>query len=99
MIKIQKEDFNLEDEINIIKSKYSHIGAISTFIGYVRDINENKKVKSINLEVYKEMAEESLSNISRIAKKKWNLIDALVIHRYGNLQVSEKIVLVHFLNL
>ena len=75
MIKIQKEDFNLENEINIIKSQYSNIGAVSTFIGYVRNNNEDKKVKSINLEVYKEMAFKSLSNSCGIAKKQWNLID------------------------
>ena len=94
MIKIQKKDFNLENEINFIKSKYSHVGAVSTFIGYVRDTNEDKKVKSINLEVYKEMGIKSLSYICETAQKKWNLIDSLVIHRYGNLIISDKIVLV-----
>tara|TARA_B110000438_G_scaffold250378_1_gene254208 strand:- start:494 stop:898 length:405 start_codon:yes stop_codon:yes gene_type:complete len=94
MIKIQKENFNLENEINFIKSKYSHIGAISTFIGYVRDTNKNKKVKSISLEVYEEMAIKSLSDICQTAKKKWDLIDTLVIHRYGNLIINDKIVLV-----
>ena len=94
MIKIQKEDFNLENEINLIKSKYSNIGAVSTFIGFVRDINENKKVKSIKLEVYEEMAFKSLFTICNNAKKKWELIDSLIIHRYGNLLTNEKIVLV-----
>ena len=94
MIKIQKEDFNLENEINLIKSKYSYIGAVSTFIGYVREINENKKVSSIKLEVYEEMAFKSLSTICNTAKKKWDLIDSLIIHRYGNLLTNDKIVLV-----
>ena len=94
MIKIQKQDFNLENEVNLIKSKYTHIGAVSTFIGYVRDVNTNKKVISINLEVYEEMAIKSLSSICEQSKKKWNLIDSLVIHRFGSLSVNDKIVLV-----
>ena len=94
MIRIQKEDFNLESEINLIKSKYSNIGAVSTFIGFVRNTNENKKVKSIKLEVYEEMAHKSLLTISTNAKKKWELIDLLIIHRYGNLLTNDKIVLV-----
>jgi molybdopterin synthase catalytic subunit len=94
MIKIQKEDFNLENEINFIKSKYSNIGAVSTFIGYVRDINKNKKVQSVDLEVYEEMAHKSLLAICNKAQKKWKLIDTLIIHRYGNLQINDKIVLV-----
>lgn len=94
MIKIQKKNFNLEKEINFIKKIHKKIGAVSTFIGYVRDINNNKKVTAINLEVYEEMAFKALGLISFKAKKKWNLIDTLVIHRYGKLKVNEKIVLV-----
>jgi molybdopterin synthase catalytic subunit len=94
MIKIQKKDFNLENEIHIIKSKYSNVGAVSTFVGYVRDINLSKKVNSINLEVYKEMAFKSLSTICETSQKKWNIIDTLIIHRYGKLNINQKIVLV-----
>ena len=94
MIKIQKKNFNIEEEISKIKNKFPEVGAISTFIGYVRNINNNKKVDSINLEVYEEMAKKSLLNIVKDAKKKWHLIDALVIHRYGKLLINEKIVLV-----
>ena len=94
MIKIQKQDFDLDNEITLIKSKHNNVGAVSTFIGYVRDINNNKKVTSIDLEVYQEMAEKSLSAICNQAKKKWRLVDALIIHRFGRLYINEKIVLV-----
>lgn len=94
MIKIQKKSFNIDKEINFIKKKYQSIGAVSTFIGYVRDNNKNKKVLSINLEVYSEMAEEYLNNIIEKTKKKLNIIDILIIHRFGNLNIGEKIVLV-----
>ena len=94
MIKIQKKDFNFDKEINVIKSKYSNIGAVSTFIGYVRNTNDSKEVKSITLEVYKEMAFKSLLHISDCAKKKWSLIDSLIIHRYGNLNINDRIVLI-----
>ena len=94
MIKIQKDDFDLDNEIILIKSKHNNVGAVSTFIGFVRDINNNKKVTSIDLEVYQEMAEKSLSVICNQAKKKWKLVDTLVIHRFGRLNINEKIVLV-----
>ena len=94
MIKIQKKDFNLDDELTFIKSKHNHVGAVSTFIGYVRNINNNKKVTSIDLEVYPEMAEKSLSAICNQAKKKWRLVDSLIIHRFGRLYINDKIVLV-----
>lgn len=93
-IKIQKNDFKIDEEVNSIKKKFSNIGAVSTFIGYVRNNNENKTVKHIELEVYEAMAVKSLRFICKKAIKKWNLIDTLIIHRYGKLIINEKIVLV-----
>ena len=94
MIKIQKKDFNLEKEIKNIKDNLSNVGAVSSFIGYVRDLNNNKDVKSIDLEVYNEMAIKELSKIKNFAVEKWSLTDCLIVHRYGKLDVGEKIVLV-----
>ena len=94
MIKIQKEDFNFEEEINIIKKTHSNVGAVTSFIGYVRDNNNKSKVESINLEVYEKMAHKQFEKIIEEANFKWNLIDNLIIHRYGTLQVNDKIVLV-----
>lgn len=94
MIKIQKEDFHIDEEINFIKSKHLNVGAVSTFIGYVRDFNNHQKVKSIDLEVYKDMAYNKLKDICLEVKKKWDIIDTLIIHRFGKINVNEKIVLV-----
>ena len=94
MIKIQKENFNVEEEINSIKKIHSNVGAVTSFLGYVRDNNNNSNVESINLEVYEKMAYRQLKKIIEEASVKWSLIDALIIHRYGKLQVTDKIVLV-----
>ena len=94
MIKIQRQDFNVEEEIINIKKLYSNIGAATSFIGYVRDNNNNTNVQYIDLEVYEKMAYKQLENIIKEASLKWNLIDTLIIHRYGKLQVNNKIVLV-----
>tara|TARA_B100000401_G_C52561034_1_gene603308 strand:+ start:297 stop:713 length:417 start_codon:yes stop_codon:yes gene_type:complete len=94
MIKIQKEDFNSEEEINKIKKLYSNVGAVTTFIGYVRDNNNDNKVESINLEVYNDMAYKQFEKIIFKAKSNWKIIDSLIIHRYGKLKVNSKIVLV-----
>ena len=94
MIKIQKENFNVEEEISSIKNIYSNVGAVTSFIGYVRDNNNNTNVKSINLEVYDKMAYKQFKKIIEEANVKWSLIDTLIIHRYGKLQVNDKIVLV-----
>jgi len=94
MIKIQKENFNIEEEIQHIKENLQDVGAVSTFIGYVRNTNNNKRVSSIDLEVYPAMAKKYLEEIINKANKKWNLSNSLIIHRYGKLNIGEKIVLV-----
>jgi molybdopterin synthase catalytic subunit len=94
MIKIQKKDFNSDEEIKNIKKLHSNVGAVTSFIGYVRDNNNKNNVKSINLEVYYDMAYKQFETIIKEAKSKWNLIDCLIIHRYGKLVVDSKIVLV-----
>ena len=94
MIKIQRKDFNIELELEKIKKKHLSIGAVSTFVGYVRNENKKKKVRAIDLEVYITMAKKKLNQICKHAKKKWPLLDVLIIHRYGKLSVNDKIVLV-----
>ena len=94
MIKIQKEDFNSDKEIYNIKKLHTNVGGVTSFTGYVRDNNNNQNVQSINLEVYEDMAYKQLEKIINKANSKWELIDCLIIHRYGQLTVNSKIVLV-----
>ena len=94
MIKIQKKDFSLDQEIKILKDKYSNVGAVISFIGFVRDMNNKKDVKYIELEVYEKMAIKELSKIKDKAINKFDLVDCLIVHRYGRLFVNDRIVLV-----
>ena len=91
MIKIIKEDFNLEEEFKKIHSKKN--GAYSFFLGTVRqDINDN--IDGIFLECYEDLAYSQLNEIIEDSIKKWNLSNCTIIHRIGDLNISEKIVLV-----
>ena len=91
MIKITKKDFNLEEEFKKIHSKKN--GAYSFFLGTVRqDINDD--IDGIFLECYEDLAYNQLNEIKEDSIKKWNLSDCTIIHRIGDLRISEKIVLV-----
>ena len=91
MIKIIKEDFNLEEEFKKIHSKKN--GAYSFFLGTVRqDINDN--INGIFLECYEDLAYSQLNKIKEDSIKRWNLSDCTIIHRIGNLYISDRIVLV-----
>ena len=91
MILITKEDFNLEEEFKKIHSKKN--GAYSFFLGTVRqEINDD--TNGIYLECYEDLAYSQLKQIKEDSIKKWNLSDCTIIHRIGDLHISEKIVLV-----
>jgi molybdopterin synthase catalytic subunit len=93
-VRIQHEDFDLNTEITALRAKSNKIGAIVTFIGTVRDLNEGMAVKTLELEHYPGMTEKSLEDIILKAKARWPIFDALIIHRFGALLPTEQIVLV-----
>ena len=94
MIKVQEEDFSLTDEIIFLKKRCNNIGALSTFIGIVRDKREDEKLISMTLEHYPGMTEKMLNKINTEALSRWDLLDTTIIHRYGKLLPGEQIVLV-----
>ena len=55
---------------------------------------DGKKVMKMELDAYAEMAEKKLREIEVDAKKKYDIIESLVIHRYGELFVGDNIVLI-----
>jgi len=72
----------------------ANIGALVSFVGQVRDINDGSLVNSLTLEHYPEMTEKALAKIEAEAKSRWDLIDTLIIHRVGTLHAQDQIVLV-----
>ena len=70
------------------------VGAVATFIGLVRDINEGSDVAEMTLEHYPGMTERAIENICRDAAGRWEVIDARVVHRVGTLQPTDPIVIV-----
>ena len=94
IVKVQQEDFNTQNEIENLKNICKEIpGAITSFVGYVRDYSNDKKITSLNIEHYPGMTEKKLVEISQQASKKWPLLGSLIIHRYGKLDTSDQIVL------
>jgi molybdopterin synthase catalytic subunit len=93
-IRVQTEDFDLSAEIASLRSGDPTIGAVVSFIGTVRDINDGAGVSEMELEHYPGMTEKALDDIVLQAKARWNIFNALVIHRVGPLKPLDQIVLV-----
>ncbi len=85
-ISVQREDFDLGAEVGSICGRNT-IGAIASFVGLVREV-------AMTLEHYPGMTESSIRTIVEEAAARWQVMDCTVIHRYGELQPNDRIVLV-----
>lgn len=93
-VRVQIEDFDAGLELNKLRLTNPSIGALVSFIGQVRDVNDGDAVNTLTLEHYPQMTESALAAIENEAKTRWDVKDALIIHRVGTLQPLDQIVLV-----
>ena len=93
-IRVQVDDFDLGAEVNALRAGNAKIGAIASFVGLVRDINEGAGVSTLTLEHYPAMTQKALVDIVDQACVRWDVINATVIHRVGEMMPTDQIVLV-----
>ena len=93
-IRIQEKDFDVSSEIAGLRKGDPRVGAVVSFLGAVRDMNDGSQVKGMTLEHYPGMTEKALQEILEQAKTRWDIYQTLVIHRVGPLLPEDQIVLV-----
>lgn len=93
-VRIQTEDFDVSREIDALCAGDARVGAVASFVGLVRDVNDAAEVRKLTLEHYPGMTEKALAGIVAEAKSRWNIGEALVVHRVGELAPGDRIVLV-----
>lgn len=93
-IRVQTEDFSIEAETIKIRDSSKRIGGIVTFLGTARDFSKGRDIHKIDFEHYPGMAEKRLTEIREQALKDYDIIDASVIHRVGEITIGENIVLI-----
>lgn len=92
-ILVQESDFDLSTEVALARGADSDIGAVVSFIGTVRDL-DNESINKMTLEHYPQMTEKALTSIVEQAQDRWPLGNTTVIHRVGELNINDQIVLV-----
>jgi molybdopterin synthase catalytic subunit len=98
-VRVQKNGFDPWRELAAYQEMHAsdlagQYGATALFIGSLRDFNQGHAVTGMTLEHYPGMTENHLEKISAEALARWELLDTLIIHRYGPLLPGEPIVLV-----
>lgn len=97
-VELRESHFNPWEELQRYQStvlgRTGKYGATASFVGTMRDFNEGDSVQAMILEHYPGMTEKHLHEISAEAKKRWDLLDTLIVHRVGELRPGDPIVLV-----
>jgi len=89
MIRIQKEDFVLEEIVDEVRRKRA--GGIVLFVGTVR---QERALRGLEYEVYEEMARAKLEGIRKEAIGRFGITALSIAHRTGKLKIGENVVAV-----
>jgi molybdopterin synthase catalytic subunit len=90
-IRIQREDFDVGTEVDVLAGGRNDVGAVETFTGHVRG---EADLTALTLEHYPGMTEREIANHVREAEQRWPLTGVTIIHRIGRLEPGARIVLV-----
>ena len=93
-VRVQREDFSVDAEINRVRACSKRIGGIATFLGIARDRSKGREVDSITFEHYEGMAQTKLREIRERALKDFDIIEVAILHRYGEIGIGDNIVLI-----
>jgi len=93
-VRIQQENFVVTDEIEAIKKVSRNIGGITTFLGTGRELSKGENISKLDFEHYPKMAEKKLEEIRIQAIKDYGIIEMIIVHRIGEIDISENIVLI-----
>ncbi|ARO13728.1 molybdopterin synthase catalytic subunit [Ketogulonicigenium robustum] len=91
-IRVQEAPFDAGAELNAFTAAAGGAGAVVSFSGLVRDVAGG--LQMLEVEHYPGMTELALREAAEKAAERWNLVNVLVIHRYGVLQAGAQIMMV-----
>jgi len=92
MIRVQAIPFDPGGELNTFSTSVAGAGAVVSFTGLVRDVSGG--LSAMEIEHYPGMTEKALGAIRADAMQRWDLADALIIHRFGTLDAGDVIMMV-----
>ena len=94
LVRVQRENFSVDQEIDHLRNSSKMIGGINVFLGTARERSQGRDVSRITFEYYEGMAQKTLREIRERALKQFDILEVLIIHRYGEIDIGENIVLI-----
>lgn len=64
-------------------------GAVVLFLGTVREMTGDRRTLALDYECYPEMAEKKLAELEAEARRRWPLIECVLVHRLGHMELGD----------
>lgn len=64
-------------------------GAVVLFLGTTRELTAGRRTQSLDYECYPEMAAKKLAELESEARRRWELVECVIVHRLGHLEIGE----------
>jgi molybdopterin synthase catalytic subunit len=93
-VRVEVQDFDVAAEVARLTRGRTDVGAVVTFTGLVRGEAGGAPITGLTLEHYPGMTEAELQRIEEDARRRFDILDCLIVHRYGDLRPGDNIVLV-----
>lgn len=94
LVRVQRENFSIDAELDRVRQRSRRIGGVAVFLGTARDRSKGRDVSGITFEHYEGMAQKKLREIRERALKDFDVLEVLILHRYGPIEIGENIVLI-----
>ncbi|KUH33112.1 molybdenum cofactor biosynthesis protein MoaE [Thermococcus celericrescens] len=91
-VRLTKEPFDLNEALGYLL--VPEAGGYVFFLGKVRNENHGRRVRKLVYEAYPEMAEAEMERIRKEALERFPILDMLIWHRYGELEVGQDTILI-----
>ena len=87
MIEITKNPIDTSKTLAAVQSELA--GASVLFVGSTRKMTNGRETLKLNYQCYEELATKKIAEILELAKSKWNIVEASIVHRVGVVDLGE----------
>lgn len=87
MIELTREP--IDSAALVAKAARPAAGAVVLFLGTTRELTDGRRTVTLDYEAYDEMAEKQLAELEAEARRRWPLVECLIVHRLGSVPLAE----------
>jgi molybdopterin synthase catalytic subunit len=86
---IELTDSTIDTATLADRARHPEAGAIVLFLGTTRELTAGKQTVTLSYEAYREMAERRLAELEEEARRRWPVVECIIVHRLGTVPPTE----------